>query len=110
MHFAEREVRLKDGRNGILRTVQPDDARDMIEYLRIVSGETPFLLRNMDEVNYTEEAERELLQRKLDAQDAFMMLAEVNGAVAGNCGIMGKSGFRRCSHRCGFAIALKKDY
>ena len=110
MRFAEREVKLKDGRNCILRAVRPDDAKDMIEYLRMVSGETPFLLRNIDEASYTEEAERELLQYKLDAQDTFMMLAEVNGVVAGNCGIMGKSGFRRCSHRCGFAIALKRDY
>ena len=36
----------------------------MIEYLRIVSSETPFLLRNEGEVSYTVEAEEHLLENK----------------------------------------------
>lgn len=110
MHFTEKTIELTDGRECLLRAVQPKDAIDMIEYLRTVSAETPFLLRNADEVTFTEEAERTLLARKLAAEDEFMMLAEIDGAVAGNCGISAKGQVRRQRHRCGFAIALKKDY
>ncbi len=110
MRFEEKRVELKDGRKCVLRAVQPKDANGMIEYLKITSGETAFLLRNADEVKYTEEAERELLQRRLDDEGGFMMLAEIDGIIAGNCGIVSKGGYRRTNHRCGFAIALKKDY
>ncbi len=37
MIFEEKEIRLKDGRTCILRSVRREDAADMIEYLRTVS-------------------------------------------------------------------------
>ena len=45
MVFEEKRIILKDGRKCILRSIDKSDAADMIEYLRIVSGETEFLLR-----------------------------------------------------------------
>ena len=53
MIFEKKTINLKDGRTGILRPVETKDAEAMIEYLRIVSSETPFLLRNEDEVTLT---------------------------------------------------------
>lgn len=65
MHFEERTITLKDGRTCILRPTAPDYAADMIEYLKITSAETPYLLRNPDEVNYTLEAEQDILSSLL---------------------------------------------
>ena len=39
-----------------------------------------------------------------------MMVAEVEGVIAGNCGIASNGSLRRVHHRCGFAIALKEAY
>ena len=110
MRFEERVISLKDGRKCTLRSVRKEDAAAMIEYLRTVSGETVFLLRNADEVSYTIEAEGTLLENKQNAPREIMMVAEVDGAVAGNCGIVTYGDLRRVYHRCGFAIALKKAY
>lgn len=110
MIFEEKKIILRDGRTCILRPVEAKDAVDMIECLRMVSGETPFLLRNEDEVIYTVEAEEQLLENKRNDPREIMMVAEVEGVVAGNCGIVSKGSLRRVFHRCGFAIALKKDY
>lgn len=110
MRFAERTIELKDGRKCILRAPRPEDAAAMIEFLRAVSEETPYLIRNADEVDFTEQAERELLGNKLDAEREFMMLVEIDGAVAGNCAVMSQGALRRLSHRCAFAIALRKAY
>ena len=110
MLFEEREISLKDGRKCMLRSVRKEDAADMIEYLRTVSGETEFLLRNADEVSFTIEAEGTLLENKRNAPREIMMLAEVDGIVAGNCGIVTHGDLRRVYHRCGFAIALKKAF
>ena len=82
----------------------------MIEYLRIVSSQTPFLLRNEDEVTYTVEAEEQLLENKRNTPREIMMVAEVEGIIAGNCGIVSNGNLRRVYHRCGFAIALKEEY
>ena len=46
MVFETKEIHLKDGRRCILRSVEEKDAEAMLEYLRTVSSETPFLLRN----------------------------------------------------------------
>ena len=57
MRFPEREIILKNGRNCILRPAVPDLGEEMIAYLKAKSAETPFLLWNPDEVNYTPEGE-----------------------------------------------------
>ncbi len=110
MIFEEKKINLKDGRICMLRSVEIRDAGNMIEYLRMVSLETPFLLRNGDEVTYTIEAEEQLLENKRNSPREIMMVAEVEGIIAGNCGIVSIGSLRRVYHRCGFAIALKKDY
>lgn len=110
MIFEEKKITLKDGQICILRPVEVKDAADMIEFLRIVSSETPFLLRNEDEVAYTIEEEEQLFESKRKHPREMMMAAEVEGVIAGNCGIVSNGNLRRVSHRCGFAIAIKKTY
>lgn len=110
MIFEKKMIHLKDGRICTLRPVEEKDAEAMIEYLRMVSAETPFLLRNEDEVTYTVDAEEQLLKNKRNALREMMMVAEVEGVIAGNCGIVSSGNLRRVAHRCGFAIALKEAY
>lgn len=110
MRFESRTLELKDGRTCVLRPACPDDAGEMIEYLKITAGETPFLLRYPDEVNYTLEEEKEILEGMLKDEHAFMMAAVVDGKIAGNCSVSGMGEKRRICHRCAFAIALKKEF
>lgn len=110
MIFEKKIIDLKNGHTCILRSVEIKDAESMIEYLRIVSSETPFLLRNEDEVVFTVESEERLLENKRDHPREIMMVAEVDGIIAGNCGILSNGHLRRVYHRCGFAIALKEAY
>ena len=110
MRFAEREIILKDGRKCILRPTAPDIAEEMIEYLKKTSGETPWLLRNPDEVNYTLAGEKEILTRILDDPYSVMMAAMVDGKVTGNCAVNGIGRKRKIAHRCSMAIALYRDY
>ena len=110
MKFQERTITLKDGRPCILCPTYPEYAADMIEYLKITAAETPFLLRYPDEVNYTIEGEKELLAGLLENETGVMMLAVVDGKVAGNCSLSGMGNKRRIRHRCSLAIALKKEF
>lgn len=110
MIFDEKAIILKDSRTCILRTVEVSDAQDMIDWLKAVSSQSPFLLRNEDEVTFTLESEEKLLQAKRSHPREIMMIAAVDGVVAGNCSINCKGEVRRLSHRCTFGIALKKPY
>ena len=110
MRFDERKFTLKDGRTCTLCCTMPDYSEDMINYMKLTAAETPFLLRSPDEVTYTVEGERELLAKLLDDEGAFMMLALVDGRVAGNCSITSVGVRRRVRHRCSLAIALVKEF
>ena len=110
MRFAEREITLKDGRTCILKPNSPEYAAQMIEYLKVTSGETDFLLRNPDEVNFTLESEEEILANLLENPYIIMMLAVVDGKVAGNASVSGIGDKRKIQHRCSMAIALYKEF
>ena len=110
MRFENKSVILKDGRECVLRPTTAEYAQEMIDYMKITAAETPFLLRYPDEVKYTPESEKEILTRIYEDEKTVMMLALVDGQVAGNCSISGLGDKRRILHRCSLAIALKKDY
>lgn len=110
MKFEPRTITLKDGRSCTLRPTHPDDAAEMITYLKMISEETRFVLRTPEEVTFTLEQEQNILGQLLEDPGSVMMLAEVEGQVAGNCSISGMGYKSRIRHRCSLAIALKKDY
>jgi len=110
MNFPERTITLKDGRTCTLCPTYPKYAADMIEYMKITAEETPFLLRYPDEVNFTVEKEEELLAGILENESMVMMMAVVDGKVAGNCSLNGMGNKRRVLHRSSLAIALYKEF
>jgi len=110
MRFEEREILLKDGRKCILKPNSSEYAEAMIEYLKTTPEETDFLLRYSDEVKYTVEEESKILDGFLDNPYAVMMVAIVDGKVAGNAGVSGIGYQRKLWHRCNLAIALYKEY
>lgn len=110
MIYAKTEIQLKNGCTAVVRNARPEDAEQMIEYLRTVSGESPFLLREPDEVNFTVEKERAILQNKAESPNEIMLTAYVNGELAGNCSLASQGDKRRTKHRCCVSIALYEKY
>lgn len=110
MKFPERTVTLKDGRNCVLRPTGPDLAEEMIAYMKVTAGETMWLLRYPDEVQFTAEGEKEILGRLLEDPGNVMMAAVVDGKVAGNASFSGIGSKRKILHRCSLAIALYREY
>ena len=109
MRLSPENVSLKNGKTAVLRAAEPDDALEMIDYLKNTAGETPFLLRYPDEADFTEEAERRILQNWLDDPSGIMLNAWVDGRLAGNCALMSKGGQRKLRHRAEIAIAVRKS-
>ena len=110
MHLSPETVFLKNGKTAVLRAAEPDDAPEMIDYLKTTTGETPFLPRYPDEADFTEEAERRILQNWLNDPSGIVLNAWVDGRLAGNCTLMPKGGRRKIRHRAGLAIAIRKEF
>lgn len=110
MRFESKEMKDKQGRRVLLRSPELCDAPALIDYLKVTSGETPFLLREPDEISMTPELEGKFLQGRLDAERECMILAEVDGRIAGSCSVFHVAPHKRAAHRCEIGIALYRAY
>lgn len=104
------EVVDKQGRKVILRSACEDDAKDLIYYLKKTTKETPYLLREEDEINLTVEDEQGFINMCLGMDNALMLVAYVDGKHVGNCSFSPVGPFKRLAHRCDMAIALYQEY
>ena len=110
MILAPYTVSLKNGSCCTIRSPRASDAEKLLDHLKTTAEETPFLSRYADEYTMTEEEEIKLLNRILAAPRDLMILAEVNGEIAGVCSFFACSARSRTRHRCTFGIAILKKY
>ena len=110
MVFGEISIKDKLGRTVILRNARPEDASDLIEYLKTTCAETPYLIREPDEITITKDREEKFIQAKIDDERELMLIALIVGKHIGNCSLMSIAPYRRYSHRCDVAIALYQEY
>jgi len=109
MIYPKKAIRLKDGREAILRSPQIDDAAQMLEYLRTTASETEFVIRYPEECDESVAQEAAFLQKIIESPLNMMILCEVDGKVAGNCQLM-LHGRLKTKHRAGVAIALTREF
>ncbi|NCB04388.1 MAG: GNAT family N-acetyltransferase [Clostridia bacterium] len=109
MLFEPKTVTLKDGRACLLRSPLPEDAAAMLHYLKTSAAETDFLLRYPEECTETEEAEIAFLTKVNESSDSLMIVAIVDGALAGNCRITFMNRIKT-AHRAGIGIALTHEF
>ena len=98
------------GKQILLRSATAEDADMLIDYLKTVSGETRFLMKEPDEIQFTREEEVRFIRSHNDSEKALLILAFVDGAYAGNCSFSEKSASRRTKHRADIGIALYQKY
>lgn len=111
MWIEEKNITLKNGQTCLLRVPQLTDAEQLVDFLKATSAETDFVIRYPEEADFPVEQERFFLQHFADAARELMILAVVDGKIAGNCQLaeIGK-GRLKVRHRCSIAIALYKEY
>lgn len=110
MKMQPKTITLKDGRTCTLRNATREDAQQMLDYLTTSAGETEFILRYPDEVTFTLEQEADILENSVNAEGTLMIVAEVDGVIAGNAGLNPMGNKYKLQHRAAFGIALMKEY
>ena len=110
MYFNAITVKDKKGRDIIIRNAEENDAENLIDYLKITAAETPFLIREPDEITLSIEQEQAFIRAKKDSENELLLIAEIGGRHIGNCSLMSIGEYKRYRHRCDIAIALYKEY
>ena len=111
MRYEAEHLPLKDGESFLLRPLGPEDAAAMLEFLKAVSGESPFMVRYPDEVNFSLEQEEELLRGRLE--DPFLKDLTVftkQGELIANGCVHRLAGTYRMAHRAELSIAVRQSH
>lgn len=109
MLFPEKEIILKDGRTALLRSALPEDAAEMVAFMKTTAGESEFLLRYPEECTMEPAAEAAFLSNVLDSPDQVMPCCFVQGRLAGNA-MLSMNSRLKTRHRASVAIGLLKEY
>ena len=110
MVFKEKEFKLKDGRDALLRSPCEDDAEDMLQFIIKASGETDFLMKFPEEfAEFTLEQEKDFIRGDYSNKNGMMISCLVNDKIAGNCQISFRTGMKD-RHRASVAIALLQEF
>ena len=110
MKMDRETILLKNGKPCVLRSVEPEDAERMIAYMKIMLGETPYLLRTPEEFDYSVEGEAEVLGRRRDDPRALMILAEIDGEIIATSDVMPMGAKSRTLHRATLGMSVRQDY
>lgn len=103
-------VQDKTGQQIEIRNAEGSDADALIQYLKITAAETPYLIREPEEVTLTPEQEAAFIADVNASERNLMLIALADGRHIGNCSLMGIGNYSRYRHRCDVAIALYKEY
>ena len=111
MIFSEREVLLKDGRTALLRSPGKEDAAALVDLVVQMCGETEFILNYPEEFaqRYPVDREAEFLESQREDPYVCLILAEVDGRPAGNCGVSYRP-LLKVRHRGAVSISVLREY
>ena len=110
MDYQEKTVLLKNGKTCLLRLAEESDAEMLLEYLKVTSAETPYMIREPEEVRTSVEEEVEFIRKIREDTMALMVSAFVDGELAGSCSFAGSSERVRFRHRCNVGISLYRKF
>lgn len=109
MDYPQKTIRLRDGRTAVFRAPRPEDAAEMLDYLRRTTAQTPYLASYPEEIAFTMEGEADYLRGCLTAPERLMIVCTVDGRIAGNCQLM-RMGSKKTHHRAAVAIGLLQEF
>lgn len=109
MEYTSKEVLLKSGKTCLLRLAEERDAEMLLEYLKVTSAQTPYMIREPEEVRTSVEEEVDFIRRNREDPRALHLLAFVDGVFAGSCSFAGAKR-NRTRHRCTVGISLYRAF
>lgn len=110
MKIAEKEVILRDGRRILLRSPGAADAGQMLENMRVTSGETYFMARYPEEIVRPLEMQSRILEEICADEEDFLVGAFFEEKMVGCAGLNKVSEHIKNRHRGGFGISIRQQF
>lgn len=104
------EIRLKNGKNAVLRHGVRSDGSAAFEHFCLTHAETDYLLSYPDENGLDPEQEGKFLEQRAESADEVQLLAFVDGKLAGDAGIEAVGTKYKVQHRAELGISVRKEY
>ena len=92
--------------NFIIENARPEDAAAILEYLKIIGGETDNLNMGAEGIPITVEAEETFLRSMIDSPEGVMYAAKLDGTIVGIANVNRKK--RRMSHRASIGVSVRR--
>lgn len=105
-----KKIRLKDGRECILRECRGSDAAEVLDVFLRTHGETDFMLSYPDENTFSAADERNYLTEIRESNDGVELCAELDGTVVGTAGISYVGDKYKVKHRAEFGVGILREY
>jgi len=105
----EKTVLLKNGSKALVRQAKSNDAKKLINYIEMVSGESDFLTIGPGEFQMSLSKEKEFIKNISKQNNSLFLLALVDQSVVAVLTFEGGSK-PRTRHRGDFGITVLKDY
>lgn len=110
MRINEETITLKDGRSLTLRSPSESDAQALLDYLKVTAQESPYLTSYPEEIDFTIEKEKEIINNNLNSEKAAWFLVFDGDKAVGNCSLNPPGQRLKVRHRGGIGIAIEKAY
>ena len=110
MNYQEKTIFLKNGKACLIRRPEESDAETLLAYLKGTSAETPYMVREPEEVQASLEEEAEFIRKNREDPRALMLSAFVDARLAGSCSFGCGSERIRMRHRCTVGISLYREF
>jgi RimJ/RimL family protein N-acetyltransferase len=93
----------------IYREAQINDAQSLIDYLKIVTGETNFLRMYPDEVKFSVSEEEDFVRNAREQDNSILLVCLDRDAIVAVAGIHGQQ-FRKFRHCAEFGVSVRREY
>ena len=107
--ISSKQFAARTGEPVTIRCAQPDDAANLLTYIRSVAQETGFFVIQPDEFPLTDEQERQWIQEHLDRPGTLALVAEAAGEIIGSLSFE-NGPFKRTSHTGTFGVSIRRDW
>ncbi|MBR0230838.1 MAG: GNAT family N-acetyltransferase [Clostridia bacterium] len=110
MLFTEKTIKLKDGRNAVLRGYRREDAPEVLELMKKISGETEFIVRYPEEwESCTVGQEEAWIEDAVSSPNKLALCCTVDGRIVGNCEIRFYTS-KKLAHRSVAGVSVLREY
>ncbi len=94
--------------NVIIEKAKPSDAKELLDYLKQVGGESNNMTFGAEGLPFSIEAEESFIAQVYDSPNDIMLVAKVNGKIVGSASLNRQ--VRRMSHRGELGVSVLKEY